>query len=110
MELLSSLYHYCCRSFLCIADGVGQEEFLHTGLSPEEEAVTLIWCDTPLLHTLMPTTTIPSSARIWDHALVPAGALLLRRLLLSIHWTWRKELAHIFGIVCFLVRFKDSGT
>lgn len=54
MELLSSLYHYCCRTFPCITDGVGQEELLQIGLPPEEEASTLcslIWCDKLLLHS-----------------------------------------------------------
>jgi len=50
------------------------------------------------------------SAKLYDHALVPAGALLLRWFFLGVHRTWRQELPHVLGVVSLLVGFKDSGT
>ena len=49
-------------------------------------------------------------AKPYDHALVPAGALLLRRFFLGVHRTRRQELPHVLGVVSLLMGFKDSGT
>lgn len=116
VELLSSPYHYCCRASVTIADGVRQEELLHAGLPPVEDEVC---CSNTEQHYLVRGSLMRGpnahhnriySAKLHDHALVPAGALLLRRFFLGVHRTWRQELAHILGVVSLLVGFKDSGT